>query len=664
MPNRLSKETSPYLLQHANNPVDWYPWGEEALAKAKEEDRPILLSIGYSACHWCHVMERESFEVEETAVYMNRHFISIKVDREERPDIDGVYMDAVQAITGRGGWPLTVFLDTDAVPFFGGTYFPPESGDGMPSFMEIMTTVVEAWENSRDRLENAAKDGLSQLQKASRIHPSTEILSQSDLNEAQFRLHDTFDSVNGGFGGAPKFPLAMVLEFLLRRYVASHDDSALTVVNRTLVAMAEGGIHDQLGGGFARYSIDTRWQIPHFEKMLYDNALLARAYLHGWQVTKTPYFREVCEMTLDWAIREMRGPEGGLYSAIDADSEGEEGRFYVWDSEELKQRLGALFEPVAKYWGVSDEGNFERKNILHVANRLKAKPDQVQRAREILLTARSQRVWPEIDDKRITSWNALMVSALADAGAMLGRNDYIEAARECASFLLETMKDVNGNLLRTFNRDRSHIDAYLDDHAHLVEALLVLYQTTFENRWFKEARSLADTMIERFADTENGGFFTTSTDHEQLIIRRKDFQDHPIPSGNSSAASALLTLSKLTGERSYEELALGVFRLIHRVAAINSEMFAHLLSGIDFHFASVKEIAIVGKDLQPMLDEIRSTYRPNTVVAVGGATKDKTPVVPLLVDRSPTDGKTTAYVCEDFACQSPVTDSDDLKAKL
>ncbi len=664
MPNRLSNETSPYLLQHADNPVDWYPWGEEGLSRAKEEDKPILLSIGYSACHWCHVMERESFEDEDTAAFMNEHFVSVKVDREERPDIDAVYMDAVQAMTGGGGWPMTVFLDTSTVPFFAGTYFPAELGDGTPSFREIMTAVIDAWENGRSRLESAAKDSLRQLQTASTILPSIEVLSQGDLNDAQLRLHDAFDSVNGGFGGAPKFPLASVLEFLLRSYVAGHDDNALTVVNRTLVAMAEGGIHDQVGGGFARYSVDTRWQVPHFEKMLYDNALLARSYLHGWQVTKTPYFREVCEMTLDWAMREMRGPEGGFYSSIDADSEDEEGRFYIWESEELKKLLGPLFEPVARYWGVSDEGNFERKNILHVADRTAAKPDQVERAREILLTARSQRDWPNIDDKRITSWNALMVSALAEAGVMLGRDDYVEAARECASFLLETMRDVNGNLLRTFNHDMAHIDAFLDDHAHLVEALLVLYQSTFENRWFEEARSLTDTMIELFADTEKGGFFTTSTNHEQLIVRRKDFQDHPIPSGNSSAAYALLTLSKLTGERTYEEMALGVFRLLHRVAVSNSEMYAHLLSGIDFHLASAKEVALVGKDLQPMLDEVHSAYRPNTVTAAGDATTGKAPVVPLLVDRVSIDGMATAYVCEDFACQSPVTDSEDLKAKL
>ncbi len=665
MPNRLAKETSPYLLQHKDNPVDWYPWGEEALGRAREEDKPIFLSVGYSACHWCHVMERESFEDVEVAAYMNEHFVPVKVDREERPDLDAVYMDAVQAMTGRGGWPMTVFLDTDALPFFGGTYFPPRPDGGMPGLTQLMETVVDVWKNRRDDLESAALDGLNSLRKASSFHPTAEEVDPKELNEAQFRLHDAFDSVNGGFGGAPKFPLACVLEFMLRRYIGGHDENALGVVSRTLTAMADGGIHDQVGGGFARYTVDKRWLVPHFEKMLYDNALLARSYLHGWQVTGDPYFREVCERTLDWALRDMCGPEGGFYSAMDADSEGEEGRFYVWSLPELRELLGDDSEAMIQYWGATEQGNFDGNNILYVADRSAADIKQIERANAILLDARSKRVWPHLDKKRITSWNALMVSALADAGAIFGRDDYLHAAKKCASFLLETMVDPNGTLLRSYSQDRAQISAFLEDHAYMVEALLTLYQATFETRWFKAARTLADTMIEHFADNENEGFFTTSNDHEQLIVRLKDFQDHPIPSGNSSAASGLLTLAKLTGDKDYEEKATGVFRLFHRTAVSNSEMFAHLLSALDFHFSSVKEVSLVGGGLQQMLDEFRSSYRPNAVIAAcTSAAEEDAAAIPLLQDRPPVDAEATAYICEDSICQSPITDLNDLKSSL
>jgi uncharacterized protein YyaL (SSP411 family) len=654
MPNRLAQETSPYLLQHRDNPVDWYPWGTEALERAREEDRPILLSVGYSACHWCHVMERESFEDPETAAYMNEHFVPVKVDREERPDVDAIYMEAVQSITGHGGWPMTVFLDPDGVPFYGGTYFPPDESRGMPSFRMVMEAVVHAFETQREEIREKAPIARARLGAIGKVEPS-ELPGSTELEEAVQRLLAVADHRNGGFGSAPKFPPASSLELLLERGETQH-------VELTLDRMLAGGIYDQLGGGFARYSVDAVWLVPHFEKMLYDNTLLARTYLHGWQTRGHERYRRGCEETLDWMLREMRGPEGGFYSALDADSEGEEGRFYVWTPAQIREVLGDAADPVIAYYGVSEGGNFEGVNVLHIAAGADAPlPPGLAEARQALFDARAQRVHPGLDDKRLTSWNALAISALADAGAVLGREDYLDAARACAEFVLDSLRDSDGRLLRTYKDGRAHLDAYLEDHAFLLEALLTLYESSFEPRWFTEAQSLAEETIERFGDLERGGFYSTASDHEELIARRKEVGDHPIPSGNSSAAMGLLRLAALTGERRYEAAAEGVFALFSKPAVQHPDAFAHLLRALDFLLSPTKEIALLGEGLTDLAATARDRPLFHAVLA-GGPEGTEQP--PLLADRTTVDGKPTAYVCQNFTCQLPVTDPVELRQQL
>jgi uncharacterized protein len=651
MANRLAHETSPYLLQHKDNPVDWYPWGEEALARARAEDRPILLSIGYSACHWCHVMERESFEDENTARLMNELFVCVKLDREERPDLDSIYMEACQAMTGSGGWPLNVFLTPEHVPFYAGTYFPPQPRMGMPSWRQVIEAVAHAWQEKKDDIREGGARIAERLRGGALLAPSDEPMNAEELDAAVRALAGQFDAAHGGFGGAPKFPPASALEFLLRR-------GELDMTAQTLRAMASGGMYDQIGGGFARYSVDALWLVPHFEKMLYDNALLARVYLHGWQAIGDDLFREVVEETLDWALREMRASEGGFYSALDADSEGVEGKFYVWSVEEMRAALEGepdVDEAVA-WFGATDRGNFEGRNI---PVRGPGTPERLGDWRRRLYEARAQRVWPGLDDKRLTAWNALMISALAEAGAVLERPDYVEAAVGCTEFLLGSVRDGEGRLLRTWKDGQAKLNAYLEDHAYLVEALITLYESTFDPRWFAEARALADTMIERFADEENGGFFETSSDHEQLLSRRKDLEDHPIPSGNSSAAYGLLRLAALTGEAGYEERAVGVLRLLHELAGKHPQAFGHLLQALDFHLAPVQEVALVGEDTAALARVVRGRFRPHLVLAGGAADG-----VPLLQDRPPVDGRPAAYVCERFACQAPVTEPEDLERLL
>jgi uncharacterized protein len=651
MANRLASETSPYLLQHKDNPVDWYAWGEEALARARGEDRPILLSIGYSACHWCHVMERESFEDHETAALMNARFVPIKLDREERPDLDAIYMEACQAMTGSGGWPLNVFLTPEQVPFYAGTYFPPESRMGMPSWRSVLTAVAEAWETRRDEIRAGSERIARRLAGGAMLTPSAEPLDPRALDEAVASLRPQYDRANGGFGSAPKFPPASVLEFLLRRH-------ELDMTTHTLRAMASGGMYDQVGGAFARYSVDPYWLVPHFEKMLYDNALLARVYLHGHQVTGEQLFREVCERTLDWALREMRGPEGGFFSALDADSEGVEGKFYVWTVDEMRAALAGepdVDEAVA-WFGATGRGNFEGANI---PVRGPGSPERLDRWRQRLYEARAERVWPGLDDKRLTSWNALMISALAEAGAVLDRPEYLDAARDCAGFILREMRTEDGRLLRTWKDGRGKLNAYLEDHAFLLEALLCLYEASFDARWFSEARALADRMIERFADEERGGFFETSSDHEQLVARRKDLEDHPIPSANASAAYGLLRLAALTGEHEYERHAVSVLRLLHEVAVKHPQAFGHLLQALDFHLSPVKEVALVGDDARPLERVVRGAFRPHLVLAGG-----HDGIVPLLEGRHPIDGRAAAYVCERFACKAPVTEPAELERLL
>ncbi len=648
MGNRLAAETSPYLLQHKDNPVDWNPWDERALARARNENRPLLVSIGYSACHWCHVMERESFEDPAIAELMNARFVCVKVDREERPDIDAICMEACQAMTGHGGWPLNAFLTPEEHPFYAGTYFPPEARHGMPSWRMVLLAVADAWESRPDDIRRQGAQLVSHLGATARLEASSEPIRAEALDTAVDGLRTTFDRSGGGFGGAPKFPPASVLELLLAR--GDHDMSMVT-----LRAMAAGGIYDQVGGGFARYAVDATWTVPHFEKMLYDNALLARAYLHGWQVFGEERLRRVCRETLDFALREMRGPEGGFYSALDADSEGVEGKFYVWSEPELRRVLGDLYDDAVAFFRPAA---WEGRLILEGRGPEPATLPEIQ-AR--LLAARAERVRPGLDDKRLCSWNALMISALAEAGAVLGRADYLEAAVGCASFLLEEMRTPEGRLLRTWKDGRAKLPAYLEDHAYTLEALLTLYECTFDPRWYQEAVALADTLIARFEDSEHGGFFTTADDHEQLPARRKDLEDSPIPSGNSAAAYGLLRLALLSGEGKYERHALGVLRLLYPIACRHPQAFGHLLQAADFYLAPVREVAIVGPPDQArsLVDVVRGAYRPHLVLAGG-----EPDGVPLLEGRVPVDGEAAAYVCEHFVCQAPVTSPEALAAAL
>jgi uncharacterized protein YyaL (SSP411 family) len=637
--NALIRETSPYLRQHAANPVSWLPWGPEALAAARTRDVPLLVSIGYSACHWCHVMERECFEDPRTAALMNEELVCVKVDREERPDIDALYMEAVQAMTGHGGWPLNVFLTPEQVPFYGGTYFPPEPRGGMPSWTQVLQAIAATWRENAAEIRAGGERIAAQLGGGARLRPSGERVDERALDGAVGRLRESFDAVHGGWGGAPKFPQAPVLEFLL-----AHGEREMSLA--TLRAMAAGGIHDQVGGGFHRYAVDATWTVPHFEKMLYDNALLASAYLHGWQTMRagrngdarqrrvSPGFGreehepqspsgpprahdadeerllEVCTGTLDWALCEMRGPEGGFYSALDADSEGVEGRFYVWSVAQLREALGEDADAAIAWLGATEQGNFAdphappardgargwRLNVLRGDG--PAPPAAVRaRIRERLLAARAARLRPGLDDKRLTSWNALMIGALADAGAALAgeRPDdarrYLDAAVACAEFLLGTMRDERGRLLRTYNDGQAKIGAFLEDHAFLLEALLVLFEASCEERWFQHATAVADELIARFADPEHGGFFATAAGGEQLIARSKDLEDSPIPAGSSSAAMGLLRLAQLTGDSTYERHALGAIALVAEIAPRHPTAFGHMLQAMHWRLAPARPIA-------------------------------------------------------------------------
>jgi uncharacterized protein len=650
MPNHLAGQSSPYLRQHQDNPVDWYPWGEEALTRAREEDRALLVSIGYSACHWCHVMERESFEDPEVAALMNERFVCMKVDREERPDVDAICMDACQAMTGHGGWPLNAFLTPELVPFYAGTYFPPEQRQGLPSWRMVLLAVADAWESRREEIRQQGSQVVQSLGATSRLEPSPDPIRDELLQGAVSALHQSYDAAHGGFGGAPKFPPASTIEFLLAR---GEREMSLA----TLGHMARGGIYDHVGGGFARYAVDATWTVPHFEKMLYDNALLARAYLHGWLVSGEDRFRRVCCETLDWALREMRGTEGGFCSALDADSEGVEGKFYVWTTAELREALGELGQDAISYFGATERGNFEHG--LNVLEGRGPEPERLPEIRCKLYGARAERARPGLDDKRLTSWNALMISALAEAGAVLERRDYLDAAVACASFLLSEVRDDDGRLLRTWKEGKGRIDAYLEDHAFLLEALITLYEATFERHWYTEAVMLADVLIDRFEDSERGGFFTTAEDQRQLPARRKDLEDSPIPSGNSAAAVGLLRLSLLSGEGRYERHALGVLRLLYPLASRHPHGFGHLLLAADFYLAPVREVAIVGPEPEALVRVVREQFRPHLVLA-GGNSQD----LPLLEGREPVDGHAAAYVCQHFICEAPVSTPEELAAAL
>jgi uncharacterized protein len=650
--NRLAAETSPYLRQHGENPVDWYPWGEEARTRARELDRPLLVSVGYSACHWCHVMAHESFEDPATAALMNESFVCVKVDREERPDVDAVCMEACQAMTGRGGWPLNAFLTPELVPFYAGTYFPPEARHGMPSWRMVLEALADAWRERRSEISQQSQQILGSLNASARLEPSNEPIREDQLAAAVAAFSSYYDAENGGFGAAPKFPQATAIELLLAR-------GEREMAPRTLEAMARGGIYDQVGGGFARYAVDSTWTVPHFEKMLYDNALLARAYLHAWQITGRELFQRTARETLDWALRELRGPEGGFCSALDADSEGVEGKFYTWTLEELREVLGERAEAAIAYFGATERGNFEAgENVLEARGPEPAEREAIHRA---LYEVRAQRVWPGLDDKRLTGWNALMLSALAEAGAVLDAPRYRDAATRCAEFLTEELRGADGRLLRTWKDGEAKIDAFLEDHAFLLDALITLYESTFDPRWYHEAVRVADELIDRFEDRERGGFFTTAQGQDELPVRRKDLEDSPIPSGNSAAAFALLRLALLSGEGRYERHALGVLRLLFPLAARHPLAFTHLLRGADFYLSPVREVAVVGPpdEAAALLRAVRDRFRPYVVLA-GGEGDD----VPLLKGREPVGGHAAAYVCEHFVCQAPVSTPEALASAL
>jgi uncharacterized protein YyaL (SSP411 family) len=736
MPNRLIAETSPYLLQHADNPVDWYPWGGEALQKAEVEDKPIFLSVGYSACHWCHVMAHESFEDGHVAAILNEHFVNVKVDREERPDLDRIYMSAVQALTGRGGWPMSVFLTPDGRPFYGGTYFPPVRRYGMPSFTDVLLAVADAWQNRRQELIQGGQQLVDAVERQMAIAQAGEDgrLRTETLASAVRQIQGSFDETHGGWGGAPKFPQPMVLEFLLRYHHRTGDAQALHMVTRTLDAMARGGMYDQLGGGFHRYSVDEHWTTPHFEKMLYDNAQLARVYLHAWQVTGEPFYRAVVEETLDYVVREMTyvgacandqqlrpGPQlpskaacsgslagvqmlrpqhlpsssseagtAGFYSAQDADSEGEEGKFFVWTPDEIRGVLGDQANRFIEAYGVTERGNFEGKNILELKGSLEER-EALAGARRKLFQVREDRVYPGRDDKVLTSWNGLMLAALAEAARMLGRDDYRQVAEQNAEFILTELKTSEGRLYHTWKAcpeqgrggGVAKVNGYLEDYTHLVEGLLELYQTTFDVRWYAAAHELAETMIVHFraagvqlaqarqlpSDSASlgggiAGFYDTSDDHETLVVRPRELQDNAVPSGNAMAALVLSRLAGLAVEPRYEELARRSLRAMQPMLARYPLGFAQWLIALDYVLAHPREVAIVGDpgaaDTLALQDVCRAGYRPHQVVALGGAGTE-TDVVPLLRDRDPIDGRAVAYVCVDSVCQRPVTEPDELK---
>jgi uncharacterized protein YyaL (SSP411 family) len=664
--NRLARETSPYLLQHAHNPVDWYPWGEEAFARAKAEDKPILLSVGYSACHWCHVMERESFENADTAAVMNRHFVNIKVDREERPDVDHIYMQAVQTMTGQGGWPMTVFLTSDGTPFYGGTYFPPADRHGLPGFPRLLQALAEAWTNRRADVLDNGRQLAGSLGQESRLRAAGTPLGDELLFSAFQGVSAQFDEEHGGLGGAPKFPQPMIWEFVLRFARRSDNPYARRMVHTTLVKMARGGMYDQLGGGFARYSVDPLWLVPHFEKMLYDNAQLASLYLHAWQAFADPECRRIAEETLDYVLREMTDPAGGFYSAQDADSEGHEGKFFVWTADEIRAVLGGDAAAAMAYWGVDRGSNFEGKSILW----LPGEPDPARAAgwRRKLFEARERRVKPGRDDKVLAAWNGLMARALAEAGRALGRADYLAAARRNAEFVLGSMR-VSGRLLRTWKAGQAKLKGYLEDYAMVAAALLELYAATFDRLWLDEARGLAEDILRLFWDEGVGGFFDTGADHERLIVRPRNLYDNAVPCGSSVAVEVLLRLAALTGEERYERHALSALRPIADLMSRHPTAFGRFLCALDFHLGPRVEIALVAptkvEETAPLAEEVFGRWLPNLVAAgmVSGH-REGAAGVPLLEGRAAIDGKATAYVCRNYACELPVTDRAALAKQL
>ncbi|OGK78886.1 MAG: thioredoxin [Candidatus Rokubacteria bacterium GWC2_70_16] len=680
--NRLSRETSPYLLQHAHNPVDWYPWGPEAFERARREDRPVLLSVGYSACHWCHVMERESFEDEQIAGLMNQLFVNVKVDREERPDVDQIYMQAVQSMTGRGGWPMTVFLTPEGVPFYGGTYFPPEDRHGMPAFPRVLRGAAEAYRDRRGEVVATGQQLVEQMRQGERLRQSASLLTDEILLDAYQGLSRDFDERQGGLGQAPKFPQPMIWEFVLRFWRRTRNPRALEMVTRTLTAMARGGMYDQIGGGFHRYSVDARWLVPHFEKMLYDNAQLASLYLHGWLATGDPEYRRVTEETLDYLLREMAHPSGGFFSAQDADSEGVEGKSFVWTPEEIRAALPDA-EPARAalaHWGVDDGPNFEGHSILfvprgptEVASTLGMAPERLAAlvgvARQRLYAARERRVHPGLDDKVLAGWNGLALAAFAEAGRALGRPDYVAAAVRTAAFLTTAMRD-GERLLRSWRNGEARLRGYLEDHAMVGLGLLAVYEATFDRRWLDESQRLAEAALALFWDAEREIFFDTGSDHEALVVRPRNLFDNAVPSGSSMAIEWLLRLALHFGEERYERQALQALRPMADLMARHPAGFGRYLSALDFHLGPVAEVALCwppggdGSAAGPLLEAVFGRFLPNRVVA-GAA--DGTPGLeglPLLSQRGTVGGRPTAYVCRRYVCETPTTDPADLTRRL
>ena len=681
MPNRLAEETSPYLLQHADNPVDWYPWGPEALERARAEDRPILLSVGYSACHWCHVMEHESFEEPETAALMNERFVNVKVDREERPDLDAIYMAAVQQMTGHGGWPMTVFLTPAGAPFYGGTYFPPEPRHGMPSFRQVLAGVSDAWRDRRGDVDRSAADLTEAVRQGTDLRAPPGTLDPTLLDRAYEAMQPRFDPVWGGLAGAPKFPQPMTVDFVLRTWKRTGNPDALRWVEVTLRRMASRGIYDHVGGGFARYSVDAHWLVPHFEKMLYDNALLVPLYLYAWQVTGADEYRAVARDVLAWVAREMTSPEGGFYSALDADSEGEEGRFYLWTPEQVDEVLGPEEGRIVRaYYGVTPEGNFEGRTILHAWRTVEAAAQEagvtperlmetVSAARQPLYQARAKRVWPARDDKVVTAWNAMMLRAFAEAARILGDDGYRRTAVANAEFLLSGLR-VEGRLQRTYREGRAKIPGFLDDHALLAGALAALYEATFDPRWLREARGLMDDTLARFWDDAEGVFHDTAADAERLVVRPRDLWDNATPSGTSAAVHALLRLAELLGEERYRRIATRALEGMAELAARVPAGFGNLLAALDFHLAAPLEIAFAGTPgearTEALLRVAARAYLPNAVTALRrpDGDEDAEALVPLLRGRTLRDDLPAAYVCERMACREPVTEPEALAAQL
>ncbi len=658
--NRLADEGSPYLRQHAENPVHWYPWGEEAFEAARAADKPIFLSIGYSACHWCHVMAHESFEDDATAAVVNELFVSVKVDREERPDVDAVYMEALQAMSGSGGWPLTAFLTPDGRPFFTGTYFPRVGGHGHPAFLDVCRAVHDAWVTRRDDLLEQADLIVEHLRSTS-LTAGSELPDPVALGAARDTLIAQHDAEFGGFGTAPKFPRTMSLELLLRHHARTGDAEALAVVTRSLDHMAAGGIHDHLGGGFARYSVDRQWLVPHFEKMLYDQALLARTYLHAWQVTGEPRHRRVVDDVLGYVLTDLRHPLGGFYAAEDADSEGVEGRFYVWTPEQIREVLGHDAAPAIEWWGVTDAGNFEGANILHRMHAVGApdpEPPFVADLRRRLLEARAERTRPGLDDKVLTEWNGLVIATLAEAGAATGNEAWVDAATTAADHLLRRHRDDQGRWMRSWQDDgrggRARHLAMAADHAALLDAFVRLAEATGVARWVDEARSVADQMLALFWDDDSAGLFTTGHDAERLVSRAKDLLDDATPSANSMAAVGLVRLAALTGEDRYRDRATDIVALVGATAAEHPAALAHLLAAFDLLVHGVEEIAVVG-DVPELVQVVHQRYLPGAVLAWGEPYDS-----PLWEGRE--DGR--AYVCRDFTCHQPVATPEELAAQL